>query len=327
MLDSGAFSAWKRGQVIDVDQYAGFLVENQSYIHHAINLDCIPGRPGKPSSAEEVDLAAVTSFKNYEQLRSRGLVVMPVFHCGESFSWLERMVDSGADYLGLGGTVGKNQRTKVEFFKRCFSILGRADRHIQTHGFGCTSPALVRAFPFTSVDSTSWVMGGANGYLMVPMATSKGFDYHRLHQVRVTGMGDSRGQVGMMGDLSWRHIVGFLEGIGTSLPEVRVDQPSRNYVNAHSTNKMVELCGASMFFSTWMGEPTQGRILTKAAVRKRLLSYWEVRDKDPADFHTYVRTGLGRTAPAKARNEFFGSASYVHRRTVGLLSRIEAFHD
>ena len=56
LLNSGAFSAWKLGERIDLDKYVGFAKVNQRHIYRPINLDVIPGsfgsREWRPMSIE-----------------------------------------------------------------------------------------------------------------------------------------------------------------------------------------------------------------------------------------------------------------------------------
>lgn len=330
MLDSGAFSAFKRGVVIDRAEYASFLAAHKNLLDCYVNLDVIPGRPGKAPSIEEVETAAGASLRNYEFLRGRGLDPMPVFHCGESFQWLQRMLDAGADYIGLGGTVGKPRKVKVEFFKKCYAEIARVKRPIRTHGFGCTSASLVAAYPFTTVDSTSWVIGAANGYIMVPAGSRQRFDYGSLHQVRVTGLGSSNHQVGGFGPAYWAHVVGFLGELGVTLEGVRIDQAERNYVNMQCAHRMAAAAGARMYFSTWLRGPNQGQILTRGGMRHRLLSYWEVYDRViyANEFVEYIKTGLPSRDQAEVpMKASFASSRYVVHRTTSLLSRLARVED
>lgn len=324
MLDSGAFSAWKHKVVIDITRYAEFLKANREILDTYINLDCIPGGPGKPPSGEEVEDAAAQSFKNYERLRSEGLEPMPVFHYGESTQWLERMLDSGAQYIGLGGTVGKPQQVRVGFFKRCFEILKKSGHgHVKTHGFGCTSGSIMMAFPFTSVDSTSWVMGGANGYIMVPKAGPTGPNYRSLQQVRTTGLGNMNNQIGGFGDLYRKHVLDFLQSIGVTLEDVCVSQASRNFVNMWCSNELAKIAKTRMYFSTWMRDGSnQASILTKAGIRLRLMSYWELYDYAQAipQLRSYIETGVPDRERAMRPLKAFGS-EYIVNRTRSFLTR------
>lgn len=325
MLDSGAFSAFKRGVVIDRVEYGKFLCAHKTLLDCYINLDVIPGRPGKPPSIEEVEDAAAQSFANYEYLRGEGLEPMPVFHCGESFQWLAKMLDAGTEYIGLGGTVGKPRKAKVEFFKKCYAAIKKTGRPVRTHGFGCTSASLVAMFPFTTIDSTSWVMAGANGYINVPAALGVGsFNYRSLGQVRVTGLGGQRGQVGAFTDLYHRHVVEFLDSLGLDITTVRVDQGARNLVNIHCAQQVAASWGKVMIFSTWLLESNfQGAVLTKANARNRLLSYWEIKDQPRELLERYVSVGVVRDGPQRAKADF-ASTSYVRSRTLALAARIEA---
>lgn len=324
MLDSGAFSAFKHGVVIDLARYAEFLKVNRDVLDAYINLDVIPGRPGKAASGEEVEAAAEQSFKNYEWLRSEGLEPMPVFHYGESPQWLERMLDSGAPYIGLGGTVGKPQQVRVGFFKKCFELIKKSGHKVKTHGFGCTSASIMLAFPFTSVDSTSWVMGGANGYIMVPKAGPTGLNYRSLQQVRTTGLGNMNNQIGGFGDLYRKHVLDFLQSIGVTLEDVCVSQASRNLVNMWCSNELAKIAKTQMYFSTWMrDESNQASILTKAGMRLRLMSYWELYEYAQAipQLRTYVETGTPDRERAVGKPlKAFGS-EYVVKRTRSFLTR------
>ena len=44
MLDSGAYSSWKRGEHIDLTSYIAFVKRNEHLLASYANLDVIPGR-------------------------------------------------------------------------------------------------------------------------------------------------------------------------------------------------------------------------------------------------------------------------------------------
>ena len=85
MIDSGAFSAWRRGAKIDLDHYADFIREHIELIDYYVNLDVIPGEFGRIPDQSEVDASASASWDNFLYLRDRGLESIPVFHQGEDF--------------------------------------------------------------------------------------------------------------------------------------------------------------------------------------------------------------------------------------------------
>lgn len=145
MLDSGAYSAWRRGEVINVDDYIQYI--KQSQIGKYVVLDVV-------GDYEE------TRF-NLRQMESQNLRPIPVFHINTPWSILE---DLARDYrlICIGGTVGKSKEDRVNFFDELF------ERHPELfyHGLGMTMPDLMRKYPWVSVDSTTWLTGRKNARLV-----------------------------------------------------------------------------------------------------------------------------------------------------------------
>src|SRR5690606_11430218 len=104
MLDSGAFSAWTRGEILKLDDYITFIKRYEGRLNSYINLDVIPGTRGTVPTVKEVEYAAAASLDNYKSMVAAGLRPIPVFHYGENLRWLDRLLEAGADYICLGGT-------------------------------------------------------------------------------------------------------------------------------------------------------------------------------------------------------------------------------
>lgn len=141
--DSGAYSAMTQGAPIDRAKYGAWL---QRYKHHFsvyANLDVIG----------DGAYAASATAGNQRFLEELGLAPLPVFHAGEPWSALEALLDGGAGYIGLGGLVGRQAKAIMPWLVKCFKLAG--DRAV-FHGFGLTLWECIAAFPFYSVDSTSW---------------------------------------------------------------------------------------------------------------------------------------------------------------------------
>lgn len=179
MLDSGAYSAWKRGVHVDLEQYMDYIDRNHDLLHSYVNLDVIPGAPGRASSQDEVEAAAKASYKNHRRMRKAGFNPMPVFHYGESFDWLHRLLDDGEPYIGIGGMGNTTATTQVDFLDRVFTVI--TDRAglptVRTHGLGVASFDLLRRYPFSTADATSWMMTAAMGGMYVPVSQRNEFDY------------------------------------------------------------------------------------------------------------------------------------------------------
>ncbi|MFA6041810.1 MAG: hypothetical protein WC733_09940, partial [Methylophilus sp.] len=74
----------------------------------------------------------------------------------ENKDLLKDFVKQGFDYIGIGGVAGEGSPIRLQhmFYGFIFHTL-RAD--VKTHGLGITSEKLLTAYPWYSVDSTSWL--------------------------------------------------------------------------------------------------------------------------------------------------------------------------
>jgi len=152
-LDSGAFSAWSTGAVINVDDYAAFIHDNVASIHVASNLD-------DTTKTEKL------SYENQKALESLGCKVAPVFHTREDPKWLKRYIDEGYDYIFIGGMVPESTAWLTVWLddlweKYLTDDAGRAT--VKIHGFGLTVGRLIERYPWYSVDSTTWLNGARFG--------------------------------------------------------------------------------------------------------------------------------------------------------------------
>ena len=167
ILDSGAYSAWRSGKPIDLDKYCDYLLANLDWITHYVALDVI--NPGNPEEA------AKASFENYNYMRKRGLDPMPVFHVGEDISWLERMLEAGATYIGLSASSLVSRNQVDDWYSLAWSHL--TDRSgvpiIRAHAFGEGRQSSLVKFPWQSADSTSWIYTAQRtGQITLPSGAS-----------------------------------------------------------------------------------------------------------------------------------------------------------
>src|SRR5260221_8934511 len=104
MLDSGAFSAWNRGEEINIKEYIAYVKRNQHLLHSHVNLDVIPGVHGQRRATDDVESSAKQSYDNLQIMKAAELRPIPVFHHGESLTWLERLLKDGEPYIGLSAS-------------------------------------------------------------------------------------------------------------------------------------------------------------------------------------------------------------------------------
>ena len=175
-IDSGAFSAWTKGKEIDVDEYINWINDRSDFIDLYGQIDVIPGDRVKGHTQEQVEEAAMLTWKNYLYMRPKmknpdGLLY--TFHVGEPYDYLKKALEWTDDegkhipYIAFGGMVGKPTPMKKSFLDNCFKIIQKSSNpNVKTHAFGMTSFPLLEQYPITSADSTSWIMTGANGSIM-----------------------------------------------------------------------------------------------------------------------------------------------------------------
>jgi hypothetical protein len=181
-LDSGAFSAWNVGREIDLDHYIAYIKANIEHIDYYVNLDVIPGAFGVVPSPAEVEASAEAGWANMLKMEAEGLKPIPVFHMGEQFKWLRRMIDHGCEYIGISPANDRTTDKKRVWLDRVFSEITDAKGMpvVKTHAFGVTAIDLLIRYPWYSADSTTWIMIAARGKILVPKCKADGtWDWHR----------------------------------------------------------------------------------------------------------------------------------------------------
>lgn len=161
-LDSGAFSAFTLAKKFDIQKYAEFIRTYRARLTIASNLDVIGDWKG--------------TKKNQELLESMGVEVLPVYHANEPIEVLQDYA-SRYSYIAVGGLVPltrKRQKMKM-VLDRVFSIVRDKTR---VHAFGLNATWAWQAFPFYSVDATSWLSGG----IFVQLFPVNRMDFYRCIQ-------------------------------------------------------------------------------------------------------------------------------------------------
>ena len=159
MLDSGAYSAWSRGQPIDLDQYIAYIHTNAEHLDYYVALDVIPGSFGTRPTPAQVEESAAASWNNLLYMQAHGLSPIPVFHMHEHFKWLRKMIDHGCDYIGISPANDCTTHQKRMWLDKVFDFICDADGWpcIKTHAFGMTALPLLTRYPWYSADSVTWI--------------------------------------------------------------------------------------------------------------------------------------------------------------------------
>lgn len=178
LVDSGAHSAHTKGIKLDLEEYIGFANDHMDKITLYVQVDKIPGVYLMPKTSKDFLEAPELSWENYLYMRERSKdpdKLIPVFHMGEDVKWLRNMCDyrfpdgSHIPYIGLSPRGDVSLQAKYDFSAECFGVIqSSTNPNIKTHAFGATSLEMLERLPYTSADSTTWVLVSAYGQVWMP---------------------------------------------------------------------------------------------------------------------------------------------------------------
>lgn len=180
-IDSGAFSAHTKGIDIDVDEYIQYLNDNEDAFTVYVQVDKIPGEFRKPKTREQKLEAPKLSWDNYlymaPKLKNKDKL-LPVFHQGEEFKWLRNMLEYTDEngkhipYIGISPANDVSTKDRDMWLNEVYHIIETSSNpNVKTHGLGVTSLKLLEKYPFTSADSTGWIMTAVNGMIFSPQGS------------------------------------------------------------------------------------------------------------------------------------------------------------
>jgi hypothetical protein len=163
MMDSGAFSFHQfvekqrdeaKGKALKVQtikNYVKFCLENKKDWDFHVTFDYIKRSPL---------IWQVTKY-----LEGKGLRPVPVFHGDTSYDWLKKYLDAGYKRIGISSLAQRKSNYKHQrmYFDNVFRIA--EPYQVKFHGFGMTALSYVYAYPWDSVDSSSWSRTASYGMI------------------------------------------------------------------------------------------------------------------------------------------------------------------
>ena len=230
-VDSGAHTAYTTGKEVDTDDLIEYVNGIDEYVEVFAQVDKVPGRFAQPKTRQDWLEAPEISWKNYLYMRPRVKSphkLMPVFHQGEDFKWLELMLETKfarqhIPYIGLSPTTDSGVKYKIEFIDKCFKIISKSSNpHVKTHALGMTSLYVLEMYPFYSADATTWLRNGALGRILTPWG------------IYYVGPQDVQPEVNIkfMPESARYKIAEYAAGYGFTLDELRDDYSKRMILNA-----------------------------------------------------------------------------------------------
>lgn len=170
MLDSGAYSAWRKKTTIDIDQYIDFVKRHSDVFEVCVNLDVIgDGRK---------------SYENWIYLRKAGVNAMPVFHIGTDEGWLHKYMRK-CDYVGIGAIANLSASRRFHGLNHVWKEF-LSGSNVKVHGMGLTDTQWLVRYPWHSVDSVSPVLQAAYGGIYVPRIEDGAFNFLKLDMYKVS---------------------------------------------------------------------------------------------------------------------------------------------
>lgn len=144
LLDSGAFTAWKAGKPIALDDYCSFLDKLKFKPWRYFALDVV----GNPKA----------TLENYNVMLKRGFKPVPVFTRGSDPALLEEYYKT-TDLVGIGGLVGTND--SEGYVNGAMNLIGK--RH--AHWLGFMRLNYIKAWRPYSCDATNFNRGSRYGWV------------------------------------------------------------------------------------------------------------------------------------------------------------------
>lgn len=328
VLDSGAYSLWKKQQRLTVGQYIKFIQRFDDVLWHYVNLDVIPGQWGRVPSPAQVEASAQEGWNNLITMRKEGLNPIPVYHMGERRYWLDKMLGEGFEYIGISPANDRTTKQKIEWLDETFGYLcgTKGFPTVKTHGFGVTALPILFRYPWFSVDSITWLLVAAYGGILVPQRSRDG-GYCFATSPNVVAFSDKPSAAALdhgkhfdgMGEASQQYVLNYLNEEGFDIKELRTNYLARQRVNCRFFKKAVKAYDKQPFFQKRTGlfgsgpvstlgtekdlfgnirmiftlttSPEHSDILEDEGVKDRLLTYYYFKDSEPFDIREYCLTG------------------------------------
>lgn len=159
-LDSGGFSAFTQNKTVDIEAYIAYVQAHSAAWDIIASLDVIGD--------------AVKSWAKFEYMRRKlpGVTIMPCFHYGEPWPFLDRMV-AECDYIAIGGVAQLGGGSALlDWLDAVWSNhLVRPDGtpKVKVHGFAITGKQAMLRYPWESVDSSSWLQMAGRGVIALDL--------------------------------------------------------------------------------------------------------------------------------------------------------------
>lgn len=245
-IDSGAFSIHTGKANTTVDEYLDFLNSIDDDIDVCAQLDTIPGRFGQPKSKEDYEESAQKSWDNFLYMRTKMKSpekLMPVFHFGEDFSALQRMLtwrdENGQflSYIGISPANDASQADKNAYLQNVADTIKASDNpNVKTHLYGMTSLDALSKYPCYSADSISHRL--ISGYAKI---LSENFGVISVSKKSRTAKNkSSMSFVETADEYNLNKLKSEINNLGFTLEQIQESSSARVAMTMHNIQKLIK---------------------------------------------------------------------------------------
>ncbi len=245
-IDSGAFSVHTGKAKVTADQYIDYLNSIDDDIDVCAQLDTIPGHFGKPKMEQDYIESADKSWDNFIYMRGKMKSphkLMPVFHFGENFSALGRMLDwkdeNGVplDYVGISPANDASQQEKNVYLREVADYISKSSNpNVKTHLYGMTSLDALSKYPCYSADSISHRLIAGYCKILVPdfgvISISK--------RSRTSKTKSNMSFIETCDAYNLKKLTDYVESLGFTLEQAQENSSCRVAITMHSIQELVE---------------------------------------------------------------------------------------
>ena len=245
-IDSGAFSIHTGKANTTVDEYLDFLNSIDDDIDVCAQLDTIPGRFGQPKSKGDYEESAQKSWDNFLYMRTKMKSpekLMPVFHFGEDFSALQRMLtwrdENGQllSYIGISPANDASQADKNAYLQNVADTIKASDNpNVKTHLYGMTSLDALSKYPCYSADSISHRL--ISGYAKI---LSENFGVISVSKKSRTARNkSSMSFVETADEYNLNKLKSEINNLGFTLEQIQESSSARVAMTMHNIQKLIK---------------------------------------------------------------------------------------
>ena len=196
MLDSGAYTAHRKGKEINIDKYADFILQHGNEFESCFNLDSIgTGKDESKAKGTSKITTAEQSYLNWKYLNEKGVETIPIYHLGTDEKWLKKYLEE-SDYIGIGAIANLDTNQRLLGLSNIWKTY-LTDKNgmpsVKVHGLGLTAIELMLRYPWYSVDSFTPVISAVWGSVLLPRLDNEGKPYFLDMKInKISDQGDHK---------------------------------------------------------------------------------------------------------------------------------------